>query len=482
MRWVVFNRHRELLIGLLIITLVTLSTTTGWLIAEFDALPIIMLYSALFVAGLFILNIEIAYIGTLAVIALFPFGSLPFSIGFTPTFLDLALVGLFVVWLLPYLLGEEQRIFTTSVGGGVLLFGLLAVAAFIAGLSHGVVTTYLIRHFVEVLLSIASFFLVVNTIKDHTRLRRLMRWLVLVTTAAAVLGIVLYLLPDMLSIRLLTALARFGYPTGTGVLRYIRDDPSLMKRATSTSVDPNVLGSLLNMVIAMTVPQIFAKRPIFPRFVVYCSLGVMALCLGLTVSRGAMVGCALAIGVISFFRYKKLLPWMGIGLILLLVLPWTQELILHFIEGFQLKDLSTQMRLGEYKDALILISRYPLLGVGFTGAPDIDIYVAVANVYLIIAAQMGVVGLCAFLFVLGSVLVRFFKNRSNVTADGNLEPLWYGLHAGVIGGVFSGLFDHYFFSLDFHHSVTFFWLILGLTTASTELVKLTANSHSEQPI
>ena len=167
---------------------------------------------------------------------------------------------------------------------------------------------------------------------------------------------------------------------------------------------------------------------------------------------------------------------MVVGMVLVFILPWTQELVIHFIEGFQLQDLSTQMRLGEYKDALILIGRYPFLGVGFTGAPDIDIYVAVANVYLIIAAQMGMVGLGAFLFVIGSLLVRFLKYRPYVGKDSEIEPLWYGLHAAIIGGIFSGLFDHYFFSLDFHHSVTLFWLIVGLTTVSTEFVRSQINS------
>lgn len=31
----------------------------------------------------------------------------------------------------------------------------------------------------------------------------------------------------------------------------------------------------------------------------------------------------------------------------------------RFIEGIQIQDLATQMRLGEYKDALILIGRHP---------------------------------------------------------------------------------------------------------------------------
>jgi len=34
-----------------------------------------------------------------------------------------------------------------------------------------------------------------------------------------------------------------------------------------------------------------------------------------------------------------------------------------------------------------------------------------------------------------------------------------------------GVFDHYFFNPDFHHSVTLFWLMVGLATAATEIVR-----------
>ncbi len=54
------------------------------------------------------------------------------------------------------------------------------------------------------------------------------------------------------------------------------------------------------------------------------------------------------------------------------------------------------MRFGEYKDALILIERYPLFGVGFTGTPDLDIYLGVSMLYLIIAENMGIIGLALF--------------------------------------------------------------------------------------
>ena len=42
--------------------------------------------------------------------------------------------------------------------------------------------------------------------------------------------------------------------------------------------------------------------------------------------------------------------------------------------------------------------------------------------------------------------------------------------AAIIGGLIAGLSDRYFFSLDFHHSVTLFWLIVGLATAAVQMV------------
>jgi polysaccharide biosynthesis protein PslJ len=470
LRGVLFNRRRWLLPACGLLLLIFTAIASGWLIAELGALVVAVLVMAVVYVIAVLWNLEFAYLGVIGVVALLPFGSLPFNIGFTPTFLDLALLALFGAWLLAFLLGEEQRVITTPVGASVFAFALMAIAAFVAGLSHGALTSYLIRHFAEALLSIAIFFVVVNTVRDVGRLGRLMRWFIFLCAAAAVLGLLLYFLPEQLVIRMMSGLARFGYPTGPDVIWHIRDDPTLMKRAVATSVHPNVLGSLLNFGLAMLVPQLLTKRPVLPHWSVLLLGAVLGACLVLTVSRSAMLGIGCAVLVISVMRYRKLLPLLLLALVVFLILPWSRNLVGHFAEGFMGADLSTQMRMGEYRDTFTLIQRYPFLGVGFAGAPDIDIYVAVASLYLIIAAQMGLVGLASFLVVLGMVLWRFWRNRVAVRALPALEPLWYGIHAAIIGGAVSGIFDHYFFSLDFHHSVTLFWLIVGLATAATELV------------
>jgi hypothetical protein len=303
-------------------------------------------------------------------------------------------------------------------------------------------------------------------------------------------------------------------------------------RATSTSVDPNVLGSLLNLALGIAVTQLFARRPIIRRRALVPVVGVMALCLGLTMSRGSLVGLGGALAVVATLRYRKLWLLLIAAAVLLLILPQAQDLVVHFLEGFRFEDLATQMRLGEYKDALILIQRYPWLGVGFSGSPDIDTYLGVAMVYLLIAEQMGLVGLASFLVVMVVLFARFWRTRAQAAAVDSkaipemvpaaetvtgfassmalddivrdpqagwltetssqaeleaaepvepfdrahaeapdLEPLWWGLHTGLIGALGGGVFDHYFFNPDFHHSVTLFWLIVGLATAATEIVR-----------
>jgi O-antigen ligase len=472
LRWLLHSRHGWLtpLVGLLLAA--GLAVGCGWLVAEVGILPVAALLLVTGVALWMLIDIEVAYWAVIGIVTLLPFGSLPFSIGFTPTFLDLALLGLFFVWLAPIALGQQRLdLTTTPLGLPILLFALLAVGAFVAGLSHGALTSYLIRHFAEILLSIALFFLIVNTVRSRDRLTRLTRFLLLCAGAAAALGILLYVIPEESAMRALSALGRFGYPTGPGVIWHIRDDPELMKRATSTSVHPNILGSLLNLSLVLATPQLFAKRPIFKRLILLPLLGLIGVGLVLTISRGSMVGAAVGVFILAALRYRKLLPLLALALVLILVLPWTQELVTHFIEGLQGEDLSTKMRFGEYKDALILIRRYPLLGVGFAGAPDIDIYVAVANIYLLIAAQMGLVGLAGFLLVIGILLARFWRHRNHTSPYPHLEPLWFGYHAALIAGLVGGVFDHYFFSLDFHHSVTIFWMFLGLATATTELLE-----------
>ena len=61
------------------------------------------------IAGLVVLsNMEIGIWGVVGVVCLLPFATLPFKIVITPTFLDLALGGVFAVWVLRLVTGRQN--------------------------------------------------------------------------------------------------------------------------------------------------------------------------------------------------------------------------------------------------------------------------------------------------------------------------------------------------------------------------------------
>lgn len=469
------SRRRWFTVLAIVLLCGLLALPVGYALAELGLLATGAALVALGVGLWMLRNIEVAYWAVIGVACLLPFASFPFDIGVTPTFLDTALGALYIVWLFQIATRQQSEFVATGLGAPIVIFATLAIGSFIQGLSHASLTGYDLRHFAELLLSIVLFFLVVNTVRDETRLRHLAQALLICASLAATLGVGLYLVATFITpdwtIRALSTLGRLGYPTGPGVLRYIQDDPELPMRATSTSVDPNVLGSLLNMSLAMAVPQLFTSHPLLRRRYLVPMITVIALCLGLTFSRGSLIGVVAALAIVATLRYRQLWLLLMGAAVLLVLLPPAQGYVEHFIAGLQGEDLATQMRMGEYKDALILIGRYPWLGVGFSGSPDIDTYIGVSNVYLLIAEQMGLLGLGCFVIIIVIFLARFVRYRRLAQGVPTLESLWWGLHAGVWGLLVGGIFDHYFFNLDFHHSVTLFWLMVGLATAATEAIR-----------
>jgi O-antigen ligase len=474
----VFVSNRRWLSALaIIIVSVLVALGAGFFVALLGGPIALGAILGLVVLVMILRRIEVGYAALIAVICLLPFGALPVNFAFKPTLLDVVLVALFGVWLLERATGKLGGFVNTPLTLPVLAFLAMALATFIAGLANAPLTQTVARHFAEIILSILLFFLVTDTVRDVQRLSFITRWLIICGSLAALIAVILYLLPAQTSMNLLSSLRVFNYPQGPSVLRYINDDPTLPQRATGTAIDPNALGGLLIMMVTLTVPQLFAQRPVLPRMWLVIGLGLMSLALLLSFSRGSFVGAAVALGVLGVLRYRKLLLILVLALALVLILPQTQGYVTHFFDGLQAlsntqsADLSTQMRVGEYTDALILIQRYPIFGVGFTGTPDIDTYLQVANLYLLMAGEMGLVGLTTFLIVMATLFISGWRVRARAADRPELEPLWWGFHIALLGALIGGIFDHYFFNLDFHHSVTLFWWYVGLAAVSTRLLK-----------
>ena len=60
---------------------------------------------------------QVGLFALIALICLLPYAALPFSIGFRPTFIDLALAALFAVWALRLITGQQRTFTVTTLGG-----------------------------------------------------------------------------------------------------------------------------------------------------------------------------------------------------------------------------------------------------------------------------------------------------------------------------------------------------------------------------
>ena len=403
----------------------------------------------------------------IGVLTLLPFGAVRLGIGFNPTFLNLAFLAMLAAWAMLMVGRQIEGWRASALWLPTLLYAGVAVFGFVLGTANAAPSRDLTRRFVEFLLALSLVWLLPNILRHRQHVLQAARVLLLGGGLAATLGVALYVIPDALAVRLLSALRVFDYPAGPGVLRYINDDPSLAQRATGTSIDPNAFGGLLIVVTALTIPHLFARRPVIPHRLAWTLVGVMGLAVFATRSRGSMLGLLAAAGFIALLRYRRLLVWMLVAVALILVLPWTQDYVASFFAGVRGQDLSTQMRFGEYKDAFILISRHPWLGVGYGATPDIDLYIGVSSLYLLMAENIGLIGLSVFLLV----MARFFlvARRGWSGADAELEPVVLGGAAALAGVLVAGVFDHYFANIKFPASVTLFWLVVALTTVAAQM-------------
>jgi hypothetical protein len=200
-------------------------------------------------------------------------------------------------------------------------------------------------------------------------------------------------------------------------------------------------------------------------------LALIAVTIVLTFSRTAMAALLAAMLFIVALRHRKLFWILALTVILIISIPPAQQYSAHFYAGLQGQDLATRMRFGEYKDAVTLIARYPFFGVGFGAAPDADIYLGVSSAYLLLAEQMGLVGLLVFIVAIAAVILWGMQHLQVALSESTLSALWLGIHAALVAALVIGLLDHYFVNLEFQAAQTFFWLLVGLALASTRLAQ-----------
>ncbi len=406
-----------------------------------------------------------------AIVTLLPFGTLPFKAIITPNFLTLALVALSGVWVLRLLARPDAyEIRLSPLGLPLLAFLGLTLFSLILG-ARGLPDTRTLHNYAKFVLGVLLFFSVINCVRTRAEARLMLRGLILSGGLAAFVALGLYVLNDNLAEQLLVSLGRIGYPTGGRILRYVEDDPNGLERAIGFGVDPNSFGGMLALVSVLAAAQLVAQRPLLPRWLLGSVVGALVLTLLLTFSRAALFGLIFGTAYMATVRYRKLW-WVMIGAglvgaVLLFGLGIADDFTARVVEGVQFQDQAQQMRLAEFRNAFAIIERYPVFGIGFGQAPDIDLTAGVSSIYLAIAQRMGLVGFVAYLGLIAAWFVMTLRALPKLDEE---RVSWLlGCQAGVVAALAVGLADHYFFNIEFSHMVALFWGTIGLGTATVAL-------------
>jgi hypothetical protein len=406
-----------------------------------------------------------------SICCLLPFGTIPVKLGLTFTFLEAALLVLFVIWLLRLVVSNRlqaaEGLVSSPFDWAILLFIGLSVFCYILNWQTAS-STDLIHSYAKLLLAILQFFAVINIVRTQVALDTLVTVLMLAGSAAGYLGAVLTRLPRDLQFSLLAKLSIVGYPTDDRVLRYVEDDPLKPQRATGTSIDPNSFGGLLVLVVALLVTQLVSVKPLLPRWLLSLMLLGPLFSLYLTYSRGSQLGAIAVIGFVALLKYRKIflyaLPFLLAGAV------WLPSTFLgaRLAAGFALEDQATVLRLAEYRNALDVIGNHPWFGVGFGSIATLNLTVPVSMIYLTIAERMGLIGLVLFLLLMFLFLSYSLNRLGKLKVDRQQANL-LGLTGGVVGALAVGLLDHYFFNGEFSHMATLLWLFMGLAVVQVKI-------------
>ncbi len=441
---------------------VALGLAGGVLLVAASPLVVFGALAGLAVGAAMLRSPQAALLVFVAVASLLPFGVIPIRLGVQLTMIDGVLTVALLVTVLRLLRARTAPV-ASPINGLLVLFVGLACVSFTLGTSFSF-SSDLLRYFLKLVNSILLYFVVIQVVRTRAQLVQLVQALILAGGAAGATALAIYLLPRNTQVQLLSALRPLGYPSGPDVLRTIPGTETL--RAIGTSIDPNLLGGLLMMAAAITVGQVLAPRPLLPRLWLVGLGGAQIGALALTYSRAAWVGLAVAVLYLATFRYRRAWVVAALAGLVLVFVPQGNAVLTRFLEAFGGRDPATALRLVEYHTASELIGQYPWFGVGFGTGPNVELFLGVSSLYLLIAEEMGLVGLAVFLATVGLLFVHGLRALARLS-DPRDQGLALALQVSLAAALASGLFDHYFFR--FPHSLALFWLYAALFWLASEL-------------
>lgn len=241
---------------------------------------------------------------------------------------------------------------------------------------------------------------------------------------------------------------------------------SVRTRVYSIIGSPNILGSLMVLLIPVSVSLVYFEKKLLKKVLFSLIALSMVACLVFTSSRGAWVGFVIAIVVFALIADRKLLiPLFVCSLVVLLFVPSVRDRISYMLSPQYIASSQTGGRLGRAAQGIELLKQNLLMGVGFGrfgGAVAINNKIPNAfysdNYYLKVVVETGILGLSAFLLMLYNV-VAWSLRAIHSLKESPYRYLCQGILSGLCGVMVHCLFENIF---EYTAMTVYFWMLVGI--------------------
>ena len=248
--------------------------------------------------------------------------------------------------------------------------------------------------------------------------------------------------------------------------------PDLKMRVFSTMKNPNLLAGFLVVIMALAAGMGLCNERRRQQLLLFSLVAVLGCCLILTYSRGAwlsMVAVFAAYGVL----YNRKVFWLFLVVPIFLVCGY-EGVMDRLVSIANPTDTSSSLRLALWESTVAMIIDKPILGIGW-GAywlvyHEYDFFIQNAattiyhahNMYLHIAAEIGIPGLLIFLTIIyghGRLALDTIAASNNRWLTG----LMLGIASALLGLVVNGFTDYVMYNIQLS---MLFWLLNGLVVVA----------------
>lgn len=245
-----------------------------------------------------------------------------------------------------------------------------------------------------------------------------------------------------------------------------RLEAGITTRVFSIIGSPNILGSLMVLIIPIAISLFFSETKLLKKLFFVSVTLAMSATLIFTSSRSAWIGFVVAMAVFFWLKDKRLIVVLALVILAAyLFVPTVANRVNYLISPEYMVSSASGGRIARWTIAIEAIKQHPFFGLGlgqFGGAVAQNFKIPnafyVDNYFLKIATEMGIIGLTAFVIFIYNILAWGIRAVSRITNAANRQ-MAQGIYAGLVGVVVPNLVENVF---EVPMMLAYFSILTGL--------------------